>query len=93
MKTVLFITTRDKKEALEIGRVLVEEKLALCCNAWEGVDSVYWWNDEIEEASEGVLLVKTEVSLREQAEKRIKELHSYQEPSIIALAGIQHEHR
>jgi periplasmic divalent cation tolerance protein len=65
--------------------MLVQEKLAICINSWEGVDSVYWWRDKIEEASEAVLLVKCEDGMGAHVSARIKELHSYESPSIIEL--------
>ena len=85
MEQLFYITTKNKAEAKKIGRVLVKEKLATCINCWGGVDSVYWWKGKIEETKEGVLLVKTTEQLKRAVVKRIKELHSYEEPSIIQL--------
>ncbi|OGJ43745.1 hypothetical protein A3J23_02015 [Candidatus Peregrinibacteria bacterium RIFCSPLOWO2_02_FULL_48_14] len=85
MEQLFYITTKNKAEAKKIGRVLVKEKLATCINCWGGVDSVYWWKGKIEETKEGVLLVKTTEQLKRAVVKRIKELHSYEEPSIIGL--------
>jgi len=85
MEQLFYITTKNKAEAKKIGRVLVKEKLATCINCWGGVDSVYWWKGKIEETKEGVLLVKTTKQLKKAAMSRIKELHSYEEPSIIGL--------
>ena len=85
MEQLLYITTKDKAEAKKIGRILVEEKLASCVNCWDGMESIYLWKGKIEDAEEGVLLVKTTEQLKKGAITRIKELHSYEEPSIIQL--------
>ena len=84
-KKLIYVTTKNRTEALKLGRILLKEKLATCINCWGGVDSVYWWKGKIEETKEGVLLVKTTEQLKRAVVKRIKELHSYEEPSIIGL--------
>lgn len=44
MKLILaYITTKDKKQAQEIGHKLVEERLAACANIVDGMQSIYWW--------------------------------------------------
>ncbi len=85
MEQLLYITTKDKAEAKKIGRILVEEKLASCVNCWDGMESIYLWKGKIEEAREGLLLVKTTKQFKKATSARIKELHSYEEPSIIQL--------
>lgn len=78
------ITAADEKEAMKIGRTLVEEKLAACVNI-HPVQSVYRWQGKIEEESETALLVKTKAALVAEVIERVKELHSYQVPCVIAL--------
>lgn len=82
---MLYTTTKDKTEAEKIGRQLVEEQLATCVNFWDGVSSIYWWKGEIEEAEEAFLIVKCDEATKEKTIARIKELHSYESPSIIEL--------
>jgi len=83
-RIVVFITTpQDKAEKL--SRKLVEEKLAACVNIVKEVDSIYWWEGKIEKDSESLLIMKTELGLLGKLVKRVKELHPYDVPEIIAL--------
>ncbi|MEX0720514.1 MAG: divalent-cation tolerance protein CutA [Balneolaceae bacterium] len=81
----IYITTSTKKEARAIGRVLVEENLAACANILEGMESIYKWKGEIEEATECVLIAKTHQSRVKKLTKRVLELHSYDCPCVISL--------
>lgn len=81
----IYITASDEAEAREIGRTLVEEKLAACVNI-HPIQSIYRWEGEIEEAGEVAMLVKTRTELVDKVIKRVKELHSYEVPCIVSLS-------
>lgn len=81
----VYITTSDKEQARSIGRVLVEEHLAACVNIIEGMESIYFWNDSICEDKEVILIAKTREDLLTELTQRVKSLHSYQCPCIVAL--------
>ena len=81
----VYVTARDREEALAIGRALVEESLAACANVIEPMRSIYWWQGKIEEAMEAVLIVKSREALLEPLTERIKTLHSYDCPCVVAL--------
>ena len=70
------------EEAKKIAKTLVEERLAACVNIVPQIFSIYEW-EGLQEDSEVLLLIKTR-SL-ELVEERIKELHSYEVPEIIAI--------
>ena len=72
------------KEAKKIGRALLEEKLAACVNKIDKIESNYWWEGKIETAKECLLLIKTEKKWVKRLIKRVKELHSYAVPEVIA---------
>lgn len=82
---LVYITTESKEEALRIGRVLVEEKLAACVNIINGMNSIYSWEGNIEEATECILLAKTHSSNIDALTRRVLELHNYECPCIISL--------
>ena len=82
---LLYVTASSRDEARKIGRTLVEERLAACVNILDKMVSIYHWRGKIEEANEIVLLVKTREELFPKAEKRIKELHSYDNPCVIQI--------
>jgi periplasmic divalent cation tolerance protein len=80
----VYITARDESEALVIGRTLVEERLAACINVLPSMKSVYWWEGELEQSSEAVLIAKTQQGLVPELIERVKRLHSYSCPAIVA---------
>jgi periplasmic divalent cation tolerance protein len=80
----VYITAKDKAQALAIGRALVEDRLAACVNVWDGMTSVYRWDGAIEEASEAVLIAKTTEPHLPAIIERVKGIHSYQIPCVVA---------
>jgi periplasmic divalent cation tolerance protein len=80
-----FVTVASRDEALAIGRMVVEERLAAAANVIAGAASIYWWQGALEQAHEAVLILKTRAELVEPLIARIKDLHSYQCPGVIAL--------
>jgi periplasmic divalent cation tolerance protein len=80
----VYITAKDKAQALTIGRALVAERLAACINVWEGMTSVYRWEGAVEDATEAVLIAKTTESQIPAIVDRVKELHSYACPCVVA---------
>ncbi len=81
----VFCTVPDRGQAEKIAKQLVKEKLAACCNIVPGLTSVYRWQGEIQQDAELLLILKTTAAAMPALEKRIKELHSYEVPEIIAL--------
>ena len=84
-KIVIFITAGSMEEAEKISEALVNERLAACCNIIEGVNSVFWWEGKVSRESEVLIMAKSIGALFERIEKRVKEIHSYEVPEIIAL--------
>ncbi|MDA8092201.1 MAG: divalent-cation tolerance protein CutA [Nitrospiraceae bacterium] len=82
---VVFITAPDEEMAARIAKALVGETLAACVNIVRGVRSIYSWQGNIEDEAEVLLIAKTKKSLFEKLSRRVKDLHSYQTPEIIAL--------
>ena len=82
---VVYITTSTRREAQQIGKALVSERLAACVNIIDKMHSIYWWEDQIQEDDETVLIAKTSKEKMERLTDRVKELHSYSCPCIIAL--------
>ena len=80
----VYVTARDAAKAKRIGRTVVAERLAACANVLDGMSSVYWWQGKIEEATEAVLILKTTTKRFEELMARIKALHSYETPAIVA---------
>jgi periplasmic divalent cation tolerance protein len=84
---ILQVTTTlsSQEEAERIGRTLVEERLAACAQVVGPITSFYWWNTEIERASEWYCHLKTSDEQYSALEARLRALHSYATPEIIAV--------
>jgi periplasmic divalent cation tolerance protein len=79
-------TCPDRATALEIAEALVAEDLAACVNLVSGITSVYRWQGETERAEEILLLAKTTAAGYPRLQERIRALHPYEVPEIIAIA-------
>jgi periplasmic divalent cation tolerance protein len=86
---VIYITAPNEEEGARIARTLVEQRLAACVNIIRPIRSIYRWQEKIEDDTEVLLIVKTQKGLFASLEKRVKELHSYTVPEIIALPVIE----
>lgn len=82
---VVFITSSGEDESAKIARELVEAGLAGCVNIVKDIRSIYIWEGKIEDGAESLMIVKTQKNLFEHLMKKVKELHSYTVPEIIAL--------
>lgn len=82
---VTLCTVPDETTAGQIADTLVSEKLAACVNIIPSIVSVYRWKDNVEHSQELLLLIKTSTSVWPLLEKRIRELHPYELPEIIAV--------
>ena len=82
---VVLVTTSSVEEARSIARSIVEERLAACVNIVERIESIYVWKGRVEEGSEALMIIKTRGDALQRLIARIKELHSYEVPEIIAL--------
>lgn len=85
MYIVVLVTAKDKAEGQKIADKLIQEKLAACVNIIEGVTSLFWWEGKVDQASEVLLIIKTQKTLFKKLEKAVKSAHSYTVPEIIAL--------
>jgi periplasmic divalent cation tolerance protein len=82
---VVLCSCPDETLAIDIARVLIREGLAACVQRSGPVTSLYPWQGRICEASEHLLLIKTTPARYEALEMRLKALHPYEIPEIIAL--------
>jgi len=82
---VIYVTVGSAEEGDRLARALVEEKLAACVNRVKAIESVYRWQGNVERSAEELLMIKSRRDLFPALEKRVRELHSYSVPEIIAL--------
>ncbi len=82
---LIFCTCPDQTCAEELATTLVDERLAACINVLPGIRSIYHWEGKRETADETLLLIKTHHRAYPELERRIRELHPYELPEIIAV--------
>lgn len=82
---VVFITAPGEEEAAGIAKSLVEEKLAACVNIIKGIRSIYSWEGRVEDEPEALMVVKSREGLFEKLSEKVRELHPYSVPEVIAL--------
>jgi periplasmic divalent cation tolerance protein len=81
----VYVTAADAEEARRIGRALVEENLAACVNVLPGHTAIHRWQGKLEEGSEWAFLAKTTAGRFDALRARIRALHSYDLPCIVAF--------
>lgn len=82
---IVLSTYPDAETARTIARTVVEEKLAACANIIPGVESIYRWKGAVETSGEVLAIFKTTEERYPQLEARIKELHPYEVPEVVAV--------
>lgn len=86
--TIVWTTVPDSKNAKNIAQTVVTERLAACVHCFPAGRSVYRWNDAIEENDEQVLMIKTTPKQLDALECRLRELHPYDVPEILATSVV-----
>lgn len=81
----VLITAPNDEMAAAISRALVEARLAACANIVRGIRSIYAWQGKIEDETEVLMIVKTRRELFDTLKAKVRQLHSYEVPEIIAL--------
>jgi len=82
---VVFMTAANRDEAVRLAEMLVEKRLAACVQILPEMESVYRWQGEVKREREILLLAKTVASRFDELESRVRAMHSYETPEIIAV--------
>lgn len=82
---VVFVTTANSEEAAQLAEMLVRQRLAACVQILPEIESVYRWQGKIERQKEVLLIAKTTKSKFEELEAKVRAIHSYETPEIVAL--------
>ena len=78
-------TVADRADAERIAAALVAKHLAACVQVIGPIESTFRWKGQIEMAQEWTCHIKTRRDLYTEVEQAIRELHSYDQPEIIAV--------
>jgi periplasmic divalent cation tolerance protein len=86
---IVFMTASSEDEAAKIARALIEARLAGCVNIIKNIRSIYRWQGKIEDEKEVFMVAKTRQELFKTLMKKVKELHSYTVPEVIAIPIVE----
>ena len=78
-----YITFPTKSEAKNAVLALLEERLIACANIIDGAESYFFWDDEIQQAREIVVIFKTRQKNEDKIIRTVRELHSYEIPCVV----------
>jgi len=81
----VYVTAGSLAEAREVGRALIEARLAACVNLLPGMRSMYHWQGAVQEDEEVVLIAKTREALLDRLVETVRRVHSYECPCVVAL--------
>lgn len=81
----LYITAANAEEAETLARTLVGERLVACANILGAISSYFWWDGAVQAEGEVAVLLKTRAGRVDTVVERVKALHSYECPCIVAL--------
>jgi periplasmic divalent cation tolerance protein len=82
---IVLITASSGEEAATIAEALVSEHIAACVNIVPEVRSLFFWEGKLQDAREVLLICKSRQPHLERLISRVKSLHSYAVPEVIAL--------
>ena len=76
----------DEPSAQAIATALVQERLAACVNRISGLRSTYIWDARLQDEAEILLIIKTTAGRLDELQARLKSLHPYELPELLAIA-------
>jgi len=82
---IVYITASNIEEAKDLSEAVINERLAACASIVEKVSSIYHWKGKIEKNNESLLILKTREDKMDALTVRVKQLHSYENPEIVAV--------
>lgn len=82
---IVLTTFANAEDAAKAVRTLVDEQIIACGTILSGARSIYRWKDAIEDTEESVVLLKTSAERFPALEERLRAIHPYETPEIIAL--------
>jgi periplasmic divalent cation tolerance protein len=84
-QVAIVLTTFGVGQATAVARALVDERLAACVNVLPAMQSVYRWQDAVQQDDERQLVIKTWQDRLPALEARLESLHPYDVPELLVL--------
>jgi periplasmic divalent cation tolerance protein len=86
MIRLFYVTFPNLSEAQKCSKALLNERLVACANIHKGgIESMYWWEGQIEENSEVAVFFKSDSRNSSAITQKIKDMHPYETPCIVAI--------
>ena len=82
---IVLVTTANKSEAGKISEALLKDKIIACANIINPVTSFFNWQNKMDKCEECLVVMKSRRDLFAELDKRVKGLHSYDVPEVLAL--------
>ena len=82
---IIFVTAKDKAEAEQVSQSLLKDQLIACANLVSPITSFFHWSGKVDKADECLIIMKSREDLFNQIVDRVKGLHSYEVPEILAI--------
>lgn len=86
---MVYVTVANKPEAEKIANELLKEHLIACANIIGPVSSHFHWSGKLDSAEEYLMIMKSRADLFAELEKRVKALHSYEVPEVVAVSIVE----
>jgi len=83
---LIYTTVASLDDARKLGLYLVESRIVACVNIMSPTTSIYRWEQQIEEANETPILIKTRRSLKDATLDMIVKHHPYSVPALIVFS-------
>lgn len=81
----LIFCTAPADAAPQLARQLLEQRLIGCANLIPAVRSLYWWQGEIQDEGEVVMLMECPAARESEARAALQQAHPYEVPKILTL--------
>lgn len=86
---IVLVTTANMAEAEKISQALLKDKIIACANIINPINSWFHWSGKINNAQECLVIMKSKLELFSELVERVKRLHSYEVPEVLALPIIE----
>ncbi len=80
----VYITCASEQQAKDIAKTLLNQSLISCANIFP-IQSIYWWENKLQESNEWVLLLKTTAKTYPTIQEKVTKAHTYSIPCITKI--------
>ena len=82
---LVYVPINSQEKAQELAKKMVEKRLCACTNIIPKIYSTYWWNGEVTQDMETVIIFKTLKPKLQELYEEIEKEHPYTVPAILTI--------